>query len=113
MHVLCSKFQCSLGDFSRNCDCSGDIPFKNRSPFTLHSEILQGLREKIIDGTPLLYSNIYTRCWNYDPEERPDASCVLDNLQSTNQFMKISIPDEIMIEIFSKDEVYVENGTPK
>ncbi|EXX63134.1 uncharacterized protein OCT59_023770 [Rhizophagus irregularis] len=45
-------------------------------------EISQGLREKIIPGTPENYVKIYTRCWNGEPENRPTINQVVDELKS-------------------------------
>ncbi|CAI2188534.1 9966_t:CDS:2 [Funneliformis geosporum] len=33
--------------------------------------ISQGLREKIVPDTPEEYANIYTECWDNDPNNRP------------------------------------------
>ncbi|RGB40293.1 kinase-like domain-containing protein [Rhizophagus diaphanus] len=45
-------------------------------------EISQGLREKIIPGTPENYVKIYTHCWNGEPENRPTINQVVDELKS-------------------------------
>ncbi|RGB32847.1 kinase-like domain-containing protein, partial [Rhizophagus diaphanus] len=34
--------------------------------------IVNGKREKIIGGTPVEYSDLYTECWKYEPDERPN-----------------------------------------
>ncbi|RIA80725.1 hypothetical protein C1645_838182 [Glomus cerebriforme] len=39
-----------------------------------------GKREKIIDGTPVEYSDLYTECWKYEPNERPDMQEVVSIL---------------------------------
>ncbi|RGB22269.1 kinase-like domain-containing protein [Rhizophagus diaphanus] len=41
-----------------------------------------GVREKIIDGTPVEYSRIYTECWKYEPDERPNMQEVVSILRS-------------------------------
>ncbi|RIA91439.1 kinase-like domain-containing protein [Glomus cerebriforme] len=53
----------------------------NESPFSdkrhdkeLAFAILNGLRPKIIEGTPDFYANIMKQCWNSDPSQRPDSS---------------------------------------
>ncbi|RIB04458.1 hypothetical protein C2G38_2222348 [Gigaspora rosea] len=35
-------------------------------------DIKDGVRESPIEGTPPAYVKIYTDCWQYDPESRPD-----------------------------------------
>ncbi|CAB4388050.1 unnamed protein product [Rhizophagus irregularis] len=44
--------------------------------------IRDGDREKIISGTPADYSNLYTRCWKGNPNERPDIQDVVSELQT-------------------------------
>ncbi|GES98825.1 kinase-like domain-containing protein [Rhizophagus clarus] len=41
-----------------------------------------GEREKIIDGTPIGYSGLYTKCWKYEPDERPSMQDVVSILRS-------------------------------
>ncbi|CAB5207914.1 unnamed protein product [Rhizophagus irregularis] len=40
--------------------------------FGLVISINNGLREKSVDGTPNEYTKLYSECWNYEPDERPD-----------------------------------------
>ncbi|CAB4473006.1 unnamed protein product [Rhizophagus irregularis] len=42
--------------------------------------ILNGKREEIIDGTPVEYSTLYTECWKYEPNERPNVQDVFSAL---------------------------------
>ncbi|EXX69760.1 kinase-like domain-containing protein [Rhizophagus irregularis DAOM 181602=DAOM 197198] len=44
--------------------------------------ILNGKREEIIDGTPVEYSTLYTECWKYEPNERPNVQDVFSALTS-------------------------------
>ncbi|RGB24701.1 kinase-like domain-containing protein [Rhizophagus diaphanus] len=44
--------------------------------------ILNGKREKIIDGTPVKYSELYTECWKYEPNERPNTREVVITLKA-------------------------------
>jgi serine/threonine protein kinase len=49
-------------------------PFINRKhDYDLISNILNGLRPKIVPGTPLEYSDLITQCWDPDPSKRPDV----------------------------------------
>ncbi|GBB89765.1 hypothetical protein RclHR1_16560006 [Rhizophagus clarus] len=45
--------------------------------------IINGRREKIIIGTPVRYSKLYTECWRYEPDERPDMREVVLTLKAT------------------------------
>ncbi len=54
---------------------TGIRPWCNRShDLKLASEICFGLRPKIIDGTPDVYIQLMTQCWDSDPSNRPTAS---------------------------------------
>ncbi|PKC66373.1 kinase-like protein [Rhizophagus irregularis] len=44
--------------------------------------IQKGERENIIDGTPVEYGRIYTKCWKHEPDERPDMQEVVSILRS-------------------------------
>ncbi|GBC13887.2 kinase-like domain-containing protein [Rhizophagus irregularis DAOM 181602=DAOM 197198] len=46
------------------------------------SIIINGRREEIIDGTPDEYSKLYTECWKYEPNERPDMQDVVSTLKA-------------------------------
>ncbi|CAI2173225.1 938_t:CDS:2 [Funneliformis geosporum] len=50
---------------------------------TLAIDILQGLRERIIPGTPEYYVKIYTECWEGEPENRPAINKIVDSLNAT------------------------------
>ncbi|CAB5368650.1 unnamed protein product [Rhizophagus irregularis] len=43
-----------------------------------------GKREEIIDGTPIEYSNIYTKCWEGEPDNRPDIQEIVSGLRAIN-----------------------------
>ncbi|CAI2180886.1 16020_t:CDS:2, partial [Funneliformis geosporum] len=49
---------------------------------SLAIEILGGLRETIIPGTPEDYVNIYTGCWDNEPDNRPLMNQVVDKLNA-------------------------------
>ncbi|GBB95591.1 hypothetical protein RclHR1_02570025 [Rhizophagus clarus] len=62
---------------------SGREPFKDKGfdyDLRLVISINDGLREKIIDGTPVEYSELYTECWKGEPDERPDMQQVVSTL---------------------------------
>ncbi|RGB40043.1 kinase-like domain-containing protein [Rhizophagus diaphanus] len=67
---------------------SGIRPFKScKSAFdeiTLMLEIIDGKREIPIVGTPDDYVNIYKRCWQDNPDNRPDMRQVFSELKSIN-----------------------------
>ncbi|CAG8701093.1 2284_t:CDS:2, partial [Cetraspora pellucida] len=51
---------------------------------SLPLKIIQGLREEPIPGTPVLYNNIYSKCWDYEPNKRPSMSEIFQQLNFLN-----------------------------
>ncbi|CAB5192159.1 unnamed protein product [Rhizophagus irregularis] len=50
----------------------------------LMSEITDGKREIPISSTPVDYINIYTKCWQNNPDDRPDIQQVVSDLKLIN-----------------------------
>ena len=71
---------------------SGYPPFQNHDKDELIFNIVNGLREVIIEDTPYDYYDLYIACWKGDPEERPTIKVVYDELKSMapkdNEFRK-------------------------
>ncbi|CAB4393188.1 unnamed protein product [Rhizophagus irregularis] len=66
---------------------SGYEPFKDKGfdyDLRLVISINNGLREKSVDGTPNEYTKLYSECWNYEPDERPDMHQVVTVLRELN-----------------------------
>ncbi|CAB5314290.1 unnamed protein product [Rhizophagus irregularis] len=62
---------------------SGYQPYRNENyDVSLAISIINGRREKIIDGTPAEYSKLYTECWKYEPHERPNMQDIVSTLKS-------------------------------
>ena len=54
---------------------SGQLPFINHEHnYDLAMKIINGMRPKILSGTPLEYKKLMEQCWDADPNERPDAN---------------------------------------
>ncbi|POG62477.1 kinase-like domain-containing protein, partial [Rhizophagus irregularis DAOM 181602=DAOM 197198] len=52
---------------------SGQPPFiKYEHDYDLAINIINGIRPKIISGTPLEYKNLMKQCWDANPSNRPD-----------------------------------------
>ncbi|CAB4393313.1 unnamed protein product [Rhizophagus irregularis] len=56
---------------------------------SLMLSILNGKREKIIDGTPVRYSKLYTECWGDEPNKRPNIQEIISTLESINSLIEI------------------------
>ncbi|CAB4398903.1 unnamed protein product [Rhizophagus irregularis] len=68
---------------------SGQKPFKSYNKYfyqqlNLMLEVLNGKRESPITNTPIDYINIYTKCWENNPNDRPDMQQVLSSLKLIN-----------------------------
>ncbi|POG58508.1 hypothetical protein GLOIN_2v1730023, partial [Rhizophagus irregularis DAOM 181602=DAOM 197198] len=62
---------------------SGYQPYRNENyDVSLAISIINGRREKIIDGTPAEYSKLYTECWKYEPHERPNMQDIVSTLKA-------------------------------
>jgi len=68
---------------------SGYPPFKDSGSSkaalaSLAYTINNGAREATIPDTPIEYENLYRKCWNQEPEQRPVISEVLDEFKRMN-----------------------------
>ncbi|GBC04288.1 hypothetical protein RclHR1_00560015 [Rhizophagus clarus] len=60
---------------------SGKKPFADiKYDSSLAERIAHGLREKIIEETPEEYSDLYSKCWDNDPDKRPTIQEVVSTL---------------------------------
>ncbi|CAG8811786.1 43425_t:CDS:2 [Gigaspora margarita] len=65
---------------------SGIPPFANANHgITIIFQAFSGYREKTIPGTPTEYANIYKKCWNIEPKERPTICKILENLNAISK----------------------------
>ncbi|PKC67029.1 hypothetical protein RhiirA1_458945 [Rhizophagus irregularis] len=54
---------------------SGQPPFNDfENDYNLALKIINGMRPKIIAGTPLKYENLMKQCWDADPSKRLDIA---------------------------------------
>ncbi|RUS32146.1 kinase-like domain-containing protein [Jimgerdemannia flammicorona] len=51
-------------------------PFGGQNDIPLAFDIMSGVREHVVDGTPKKYAELYQACWDADPEKRPDITTV-------------------------------------
>ncbi|GES75021.1 kinase-like domain-containing protein [Rhizophagus clarus] len=67
---------------------SGKKPFESYDDhyqrLALLFEIPDGKRETPVPGAPNNYINIYTKCWQYNPDDRPEMNQVLNDLKLIN-----------------------------
>ncbi|KAF0333126.1 kinase-like protein [Gigaspora margarita] len=61
---------------------SGRPPFQSfaKIPYGIIIHVSKGGREKPVEGTPDSYIQLYKRCWNYDPNQRPELEEIQESL---------------------------------
>ena len=74
---------------------SGQPPFINyEHENDIVMNIINGIRPKIVPGTPLEYKNLMKECWDADPLKRPDADALDIKMQKINLYYQ-NMPDEL------------------
>ncbi|EXX78471.1 Cla4p [Rhizophagus irregularis DAOM 197198w] len=64
---------------------SGQPPFINyEHDYDLAMNIINGIRPKIVPGTPLEYKNLIKQCWDADPLKRPDVYTLKNEIKKIN-----------------------------
>ncbi|RGB23877.1 kinase-like domain-containing protein [Rhizophagus diaphanus] len=64
---------------------SGQPPFINHEHnYDLAMNIVNGIRPKIVPGTPLEYKNLMKQCWDADPLKRPDITTLWNKIKEIN-----------------------------
>ncbi|PKK67297.1 kinase-like protein [Rhizophagus irregularis] len=72
---------------------SGQPPFINyEHNYLLAMNIINGMRQRIIPGTPLVYKELMEKCWNADPTKRPD---IIDIDNEVYKMRKLFHDDEL------------------
>ncbi|RIB07306.1 kinase-like domain-containing protein, partial [Gigaspora rosea] len=56
---------------------SGKPPFEHHSHYGVLKKIL---KELSVPNTPVLYKELYTKCWDYDPKKQPEIRSVCNEL---------------------------------
>ncbi|CAB4437504.1 unnamed protein product [Rhizophagus irregularis] len=66
---------------------SGQTPFINyEHENDIVMNIINGMRPKIVPGTPLEYKNLMKECWDADPLKRPDADALDIKMHKINLY---------------------------
>ncbi|PKC61103.1 kinase-like protein [Rhizophagus irregularis] len=69
-------------------------PFINHEhDYNLVMNIINGIRPRIVSGTPVEYKNLMEQCWDADPSKRPDTFTLLSKIQTMNLYYQ-SMDDE-------------------
>src|SRR5438046_2861793 len=65
---------------------SGQLPFNNyEHDYYLAMNIINGIRPRIVSGTPLEYKNLMKQCWDADPLKRLDTYTLWKKISEINR----------------------------
>ncbi|CAI2167077.1 18310_t:CDS:2 [Funneliformis geosporum] len=74
---------------------SGYLPFSLEEHSDLQKEIMEGLREKDIDGIDKDYIEIYKKCWQSDPNDRPEIQEVVSAIDKIDGGVDPSMEQDV------------------
>lgn len=75
---------------------SRSVPFSELPELIVTANLMAGDREKPVEGTPEKYFELYTKCWDDDPSNRPTIAEVVSTLEN-NSFI-LSTDNFIIVE---------------
>ncbi|PKC74581.1 hypothetical protein RhiirA1_436819 [Rhizophagus irregularis] len=79
---------------------SGQPPFINHEhDYNLVMNIINGIRPKIVLGTPVEYKNLMEQCWDADPSKRPDIKTLAFKVQKMNLYYQNMTDESFQSEI--------------
>ncbi|RIB06692.1 kinase-like domain-containing protein [Gigaspora rosea] len=73
----------SMGVLMWEISSNGRPPFSDdKNPVSLMKKIIKKSREAPVPGTPYQYIDLYSKCWDHEPDKRPSMKQILDQLNS-------------------------------
>jgi serine/threonine protein kinase len=92
---------------------SGQLPFSNYDhDYNLAMNIVNGIRPRIVGGTPLEYENLMIQCWDANPLKRPKMNTLLNKISEINASYQ-NVSDELQTNINLKTSTLKMNYTSK
>src|SRR5205814_7954053 len=83
---------------------SGQPPFSNYGhDYYLAMDIVNGMRPKIVSGTPLEYESLMEQCWDADPSKRPDTNTLWEKIDKINLSYEEQINSNVNNSQLNKD----------
>lgn len=71
----------SFGVLLWEISACGKIPFAELSDFMIMAKLVNGIREQRVNPTPDEYYDLYTECWDDNPEKRPKIDEIVKILE--------------------------------
>jgi hypothetical protein len=65
-------------------------------------DIVNGMRPKIISGTPLKYKRLMEQCWDADPAKRPSIRTIGNMIKEINRLCYRNMPNDDSNNIIKK-----------
>ncbi|POG60232.1 kinase-like domain-containing protein [Rhizophagus irregularis DAOM 181602=DAOM 197198] len=91
---------------------SGQLPFINHEhDYNLVMNIINGIRPKIVLGTPVEYKNLMKECWDADPSKRPDIKTLAFKIQEMNLYYQNMTDESFQSEIDRNLELDITNSS--
>jgi serine/threonine protein kinase len=88
---------------------SGQPPFFNyEHDYYLATNIINGIRPKIVPGTPLEYKNLMIQCWDADTLKRPDIDTLQDKIRELNLYYQKNKPDELLSQLEKDNNLKID-----
>ncbi|GBC24951.2 kinase-like domain-containing protein [Rhizophagus irregularis DAOM 181602=DAOM 197198] len=75
--IMAYQLSCAISCLHNEGIVHRDLHSDEQYDVGLALEILQGLRETVVPGTPENYAKIYTECWDGEPDNRPTINQVV------------------------------------
>ncbi|GES75142.1 kinase-like domain-containing protein [Rhizophagus clarus] len=90
---------------------SGHSPFSNyEHNYNLAMSIVNGIRPKIVPGTPFKYKNLIKQCWDADPSKRPNANTLLNEIYKLNLYYQ-NKSDDLLIQSEENNNLEINNAS--
>uniref|UniRef100_U9UZH4 Protein kinase domain-containing protein n=1 Tax=Rhizophagus irregularis (strain DAOM 181602 / DAOM 197198 / MUCL 43194) TaxID=747089 RepID=U9UZH4_RHIID len=91
---------------------SGQPPFINfEHDCDLALKIINGMRPKVMPGTPLRYKKLMEQCWNANPAERPDIWYLKDEIAEIRKLHYQNENNEQQIDDICATNNYTDSGS--
>ncbi|RIA86622.1 kinase-like domain-containing protein [Glomus cerebriforme] len=75
---------------------SGQPPFNNyKHDYYLAMNIINGIRPRIVSGTPIKYKNLMKQCWDADISKRPNIYTIVDEIREIQRSYYQDIQNEL------------------